>query len=253
MARVIDPAGGSWYVEQLTDDLAEPAWAWFQEIERGRRHGRGPRLRAGRATGSPRPGAAPRRDIARRREPITGVSEFPNLAEQPVDRERRARRRPAADCRACATPRRSRRCATAPTRTGRRAAPPAVFLATLGPVAAHTARAAFAANLFQAGGHRDRRRPGTATRPTIAAAFAASGAARRLPVLAATRLYAEQAAAVAARAAARPGRHGSGWPASRATDGRTTGRVDGSSSRGCDAVARPRAPTLRAGSELATG
>ncbi len=32
--RVIDPAGGSWYVEQLTDEIAARAWALFQEIER---------------------------------------------------------------------------------------------------------------------------------------------------------------------------------------------------------------------------
>ncbi|WP_049577352.1 methylmalonyl-CoA mutase family protein, partial [Nonomuraea sp. SBT364] len=31
--RVADPAGGSWYVERRTADLAERAWAWFQEIE----------------------------------------------------------------------------------------------------------------------------------------------------------------------------------------------------------------------------
>ena len=33
VGRVIDPAGGSWYVERRTADLAERAWAWFQEIE----------------------------------------------------------------------------------------------------------------------------------------------------------------------------------------------------------------------------
>ena len=33
LARVIDPAGGSWYVESLTDDLARAGWAFFQEIE----------------------------------------------------------------------------------------------------------------------------------------------------------------------------------------------------------------------------
>ena len=30
IARVADPAGGSWYVETLTEDLARTAWAWFQ-------------------------------------------------------------------------------------------------------------------------------------------------------------------------------------------------------------------------------
>ncbi len=34
LARVLDPAGGSWYVESLTDSLAHAAWAWFTEIER---------------------------------------------------------------------------------------------------------------------------------------------------------------------------------------------------------------------------
>ena len=34
LAEVVDPAGGSWYVERFTDQLAEAAWSWFQEIER---------------------------------------------------------------------------------------------------------------------------------------------------------------------------------------------------------------------------
>ncbi len=34
LARVIDPAGGSWYAERLTDQLARAAWDLFQEIER---------------------------------------------------------------------------------------------------------------------------------------------------------------------------------------------------------------------------
>nr|MEE4267580.1 methylmalonyl-CoA mutase family protein [Candidatus Krumholzibacteria bacterium] len=33
--QVADPAGGSWYVEKLTADLAEKAWTVFQEIEAG--------------------------------------------------------------------------------------------------------------------------------------------------------------------------------------------------------------------------
>ncbi|MBU2512069.1 methylmalonyl-CoA mutase subunit beta [bacterium] len=32
--KVIDPAGGAWYVEALTDQLAEKAWCEFQEIEK---------------------------------------------------------------------------------------------------------------------------------------------------------------------------------------------------------------------------
>src|SRR3569833_3613456 len=34
LARVLDPAGGSWYVESLTEDIAQAAWDWFTEIAR---------------------------------------------------------------------------------------------------------------------------------------------------------------------------------------------------------------------------
>ena len=34
LGRVVDPAGGSWYVETLTRQLAEKAWALFQDIAR---------------------------------------------------------------------------------------------------------------------------------------------------------------------------------------------------------------------------
>ncbi len=33
LQKAIDPAGGSWYVEALTNELAQQAWAFFQEIE----------------------------------------------------------------------------------------------------------------------------------------------------------------------------------------------------------------------------
>jgi methylmalonyl-CoA mutase len=33
LGRVADPAGGAWYLEQLTDDLARAGWAVFQAIE----------------------------------------------------------------------------------------------------------------------------------------------------------------------------------------------------------------------------
>ena len=86
LARVIDPAGGSYYVERLTDELAHAAWDFFQEIERA--GGQAAALRSGMlgerlaATWAERG-----RKLAKRREPITGVSEFPNLAEKPVERE----------------------------------------------------------------------------------------------------------------------------------------------------------------------
>jgi methylmalonyl-CoA mutase len=33
LKKIIDPAGGSWYIEKLTNELAQKAWSFFQEIE----------------------------------------------------------------------------------------------------------------------------------------------------------------------------------------------------------------------------
>ena len=60
LGRVQDPAGGSWYVDRLTEDLAAAAWAVFQEIERG--GGLGAMLLDGRVQSmlaKPRPNGAP--------------------------------------------------------------------------------------------------------------------------------------------------------------------------------------------------
>ncbi len=83
--RVIDPAGGSWFVEQLTDELAELAWARFQDIERA--GGLTTTLVEGSLQNDLAASRAARTlELAHRRAPLTGVSEFPNLAEEPVER-----------------------------------------------------------------------------------------------------------------------------------------------------------------------
>ncbi|MBY8851786.1 methylmalonyl-CoA mutase, partial [Saccharothrix sp. MB29] len=70
------------------------------------------------------------------------------------------------------------------------------FLATLGPVAAHTARATFAANLFQAGGIETPSAGPTRTADDVVAAFRASGA-RVACLCGSDKGYAELAAPVA--------------------------------------------------------
>ncbi|MEU9886012.1 methylmalonyl-CoA mutase subunit beta [Sphaerisporangium sp. NPDC051011] len=194
VAHVLDPAGGSWYVERLTADLAEAAWAWFQDIERaGGAAAALDRLIPERLAAT---WARRSRDIAHRASPVTGVSEFPDL------RERRPVRPPAPEPAGGGLPRvryagayedlrdRADRAADAGPR-------PVVFLATIGPVAAHTARASFAANLFEAGGLATvTAGPGTDPE-AIAEAFARSGT----PVAclcSGDKLYAEHAAPVAA-------------------------------------------------------
>ncbi|MFD7199290.1 methylmalonyl-CoA mutase family protein [Streptomyces sp. NPDC059893] len=151
LSRVIDPAGGSWYVERLTDELANAAWEFFRTVER--EGGQAAALRSGLVRERlAETWAARSVRLAARREPITGVSEFPYLGEKPVERVRveappsgglpRVRRDEAFEALRV-------RSDSHLAATGGR---PRVYLAALGPAAAHTARLTFAANLFQAGG-----------------------------------------------------------------------------------------------------
>ncbi|MFD4768255.1 methylmalonyl-CoA mutase small subunit [Streptomyces niveus] len=196
LGRVIDPAGGSWYVECLTDDLAHAAWASFQEIERagGQRAALRDGLIAERLAAT---WATRSEKLARRREPVTGVSEFPQLAEAAVVRDTPP---PAATGGLPTVHRddafealRSRSDAHLAS-TGAR---PRVLLAALGPAAAHTARVTFASNLFQSGGIEPVHDPVTVDVTTVADALTASGATLAC-LCSSDPLYAEQAAQVAA-------------------------------------------------------
>jgi methylmalonyl-CoA mutase len=127
VAAVADPAGGAYAVERLTDALARFAWAELGRIETEGAEAFAARVADVRVRREA--------DVATRRRPLTGLSEFPRPDDAPPDRRNPTYRWGAAF-------------------EALRAEAPAdrVFLATLGPVAAHTARAGFAVNLFAAGG-----------------------------------------------------------------------------------------------------
>jgi len=220
--RVVDPAGGSWYVEAITDGLARRAWEKFQSIERSGG------LAAALAAGTPQAELkvaleADRKAVETRKTAITGVNEYPNVREESL--ERAVAPRPDAagavasraaslgllrgslvehatravsegagflEVRA-ALDRGDHAKVTALVRErlaqpfealrdradrffaakGRR---PAVFLANLGPIADHKARAGFAQNVFEAGGFLVHQNDGFAGADEAAAAFVHSGA-----------------------------------------------------------------------------
>lgn len=86
LARVVDPGGGSWYIETLTDRLARAAWARFQAIEAS--GGMAAALFDGSIAAELEGISRKRRSaIATGRDPLTGVSSYPNLAEEPITRE----------------------------------------------------------------------------------------------------------------------------------------------------------------------
>ncbi len=84
LAQVIDPAAGSWFVENLTGQMIEKSWAHFQEIEA--EGGIISALKTNFLQKKIATVAATRaKNIASRKDALTGVSEFPNLNESPVD------------------------------------------------------------------------------------------------------------------------------------------------------------------------
>jgi len=201
LGRVADPSGGAWFTETLAEDLAEAAWAEFQQIEREGG------MVASLVDGHLQDRVAEKRaalikDVARRKIPVTGVSEFPLLEEieAPVANvvapppgdgvddiglktllpdfvaapgedtvaapfEGMFVAAPFEDLRD--------RAEAHLAATGSR---PAIFLATLGPLAEHTARADFTRNFFAAGGIEAKAAPVPPdSTAELAAAFTASG------------------------------------------------------------------------------
>lgn len=192
IGKVVDPGGGSWYVESLTEQLAEAAWAWFQQIEAA--GGIVAALQAG--TVQQRIAttwAARRARLATRKDPLTGLSEFPDIDENlpalagdssPTAAGTLPKVRYADGFEALRDRARGLRA-------------PSVFLANLGPVAVHTARATFAKNLFEVAGIRAIGTDGFATAEAVANAFRADGS-RIACICSSDAVYAEQAVAAAA-------------------------------------------------------
>jgi methylmalonyl-CoA mutase len=165
VGRVLDPGGGSWLIEDLTKQLAETAWAHFQDIE-----SRGGFVAARDYVAEGIAGVDQRRkdDIAHRRTAITGVNEYPNLAEAPL---------PVSDSAggisryAAAFEGLRDRSDAHLAATGSR---PTAVLLPLGPLAEHNIRTTFAANLLASGGVHTVN-PGTVVAAGVSQAVADAG------------------------------------------------------------------------------
>ncbi|MFI5626572.1 methylmalonyl-CoA mutase family protein [Nocardioides sp. NPDC051685] len=183
VAAVADPAGGSFAVEQLTADMAAAGWEAFIQIEEEWEQGRdfSPFRDRIAAVSAEREKA-----IARRKRPITGLTEFPNLAEtlpeRPVDPLNERVVRYGASFEAL-------RDTPAATK---------VFLATLGTVAQHTARATFATNLLAAGGIGVEVAGATADAEELTGKYRAAGAPPVACLAGSDKTYAEWGAAAIA-------------------------------------------------------
>lgn len=161
LGRVLDPAAGSFAIEKLTADMTAKTMAAFQELEAN-----------GGALAVLRDGSlaeaighkAKHREAAlrKRKQPLTGLSEFPNIQEEPLafPAHTGASDMAAPENGEIVAPLVMQRAAQAfeqlralsdsiVLKEGKR---PNVFLANLGTPADFTARATFAKNFFEAGG-----------------------------------------------------------------------------------------------------
>ncbi|MEU7632524.1 methylmalonyl-CoA mutase family protein [Nocardia sp. NPDC049220] len=169
LGHVRDPGAGSWYVEDLTATVAAKAWEFMQEIEAA--GGYPAALDSGllaERVGATK--AARETDVAHRRTAVTGVNEFPNLAEQPLTE---AARQPGRVARYGAAFEELRDRSDAYLfAVGAR---PKALLVPLGSVAEHNVRVTFVANLLASGGI-ESVNPGPVEVGAIAAAATEAGA-----------------------------------------------------------------------------
>jgi methylmalonyl-CoA mutase len=206
LAKVSDPAAGSGGIESLTRELCEAAWSLFQKIEKA--GGIFASLQQGLIQGKV---AATRQareqNVARRKEVLTGASEFPNLQEAGVAVEdvKPAALAPSDEATIKFEALQAKRLAEPFERlrdrsdqilkaTGMR---PRVFLANLGTAADFTARATFARSFFETGGIEAIDSDGFSDAAALAAAYTASGAAL-VCLCSADEVYVQHAAAAQA-------------------------------------------------------
>ncbi|OPX11223.1 methylmalonyl-CoA mutase small subunit [Mycobacterium sp. AT1] len=186
LGRVLDPAGGSWFVEDLTRRLTEEAWRHFQDVEaRGgfveARDHVAAQIAEVRATRSD--------DVAHRRTALTGVNEYPNLTEAPLapSDSTSSVARYAAGFEAL----RDRSDAYLAASGAR----PKALLLPVGPLAEHNVRTSFAANLLASGGV-ETVNPGTVSAAGVGQAVTDAGNPAAVVICGTDARYADEASEV---------------------------------------------------------
>ena len=155
--KVVDPAGGSYYIENLTEAIAEQAWKLFLSIEED--GGFMAQVLAGKVQEAVNATNATRHEnAAKRKEGLLGTNQFPNIKEMSEGRAPKC-------CCCCCKSEAEKTVATldgarlasqfeelrlATEASGKR---PKVFMLTIGNLAMRQARAQFSGNFFGCAGY----------------------------------------------------------------------------------------------------
>ena len=182
LGRVLDAAGGSWFIDSLSEQLAAKAWALFQDIEAA--GGMMAALASGDIQARLREAASARaRQVATADAELIGINAFPQLHDKtptPSQAPAEALDDPAVTVEPLPLARPAQ--AFEALRDAANAfaesqnALPQLFLANIGSLADYNARSLYTSNLFATGGIEAVGDAGYDTPQEVAAAFTASGA-----------------------------------------------------------------------------
>jgi methylmalonyl-CoA mutase len=155
--KIVDPAAGSYYIENLTNSLAEQAWTLFQKVEA--EGGYTEALKKGLVQSEVEAIANQRlKNIATRRETVLGTNQFPNFKETVLanidtsvyDKKEKASANQAV--KPIVKFRAADEFETLRLRTERSGKRPKVFMLTIGNLAMRLARSQFSSNFFACAG-----------------------------------------------------------------------------------------------------
>lgn len=160
--KVVDPAGGSYYIETLTASIAEVAWKLFNEVEE--QGGFLSLLEKGEVQKKVNESGVKRHsDVARRKEILLGTNQYPNFNEKALDKIEKSGDACGCGCKndevvdgaveALVFDRAASQFEQLRLDTERSGKRPKVFMLTIGNLAMRLARAQFSANFFGCAGY----------------------------------------------------------------------------------------------------
>ena len=158
--KVVDPAGGSYYIETLTCSIATQAWKVFNEVEDN--GGFYEMLKKGEIQAKVNESGVKRHlDVARRKEILLGTNQYPNVNEMALDKIKKEGCTCGCGCGEAADgaveylnfDRAASQFEQLRLDTERAANRPKVFMLTIGNLAMRLARAQFSGNFFGCAGY----------------------------------------------------------------------------------------------------
>ena len=150
--KVVDPAAGSYYIENLTDSLAEHAWKQFQDVEA--QGGIIPLILSGEVKKAIEESCNKRNmDIATRKYILLGTNQYPNINETMLDKVEEKPEEKVEGLQPYRGAMAFEQLRLETERHAKQSGRPKVFLLKIGNLAMRQARAGFTSNFFGCAGY----------------------------------------------------------------------------------------------------